>query len=637
MEYLSEGPLNFHGGELPRIIQGARAGSLKELVTLAKIWESLPNPLGFHLIFLHHLNSSAVPTQPKSDIMGIIEGTEEGRAFWSLWGLGSMGVPLLRAGLKVDPCGQDIIKAWPGIFKWSAFFYTSHVQIDIASPQKKSMRGVVRDVIASCWCSLAFSESAKRAMLKTRGVIDIAARLWLFEDDPEEARVTQIARGIPIGTLLLKLLSDTDDEADWDNFISATSGNMDKIARISLSRLKTAFKAPKFASNPGECIAILSFIGRLCCSPKPEILQALLDNGVIVVCIKFLIRLASVVNEGSCSPDLRAEFVVPMTGTFRILLLCLEDTIGLPWVLQAANAGLITAFVECSPLFNDISHDDYTTVSATISNTIPRYLAYWGVVQAVDAAFLKLEKTERFLSLRRSKAWEAFNGLALLTARRFRLVGQYKQMKKKATTCSNPRCLKVDLRNTFRKCAKCRTAVYCSKECQTSHWSDSKFNHRRSCREPVTEPEDPEEYVDFSGHDSEYILLVNIYETRYNLTHLKHLAATEYPDTPRQDLVVVIDYNVVPMTCKLDLRSTWMQTYPHLFIFPRGGRLPVLDFETTTIIIGRVPYAGKGTPQYYVAPVPGGIWNWERGRREFAATDQITEIIEQRRKLYCGI
>ncbi|TFK58089.1 hypothetical protein BDN72DRAFT_134187, partial [Pluteus cervinus] len=539
----------------------------------------------------------------------------------------------------------DIIQAWPGIFKWSAYLFTYRIQVsstdkstNTAPPQRSLTRAILRDVIAAAWCSLAFSKSAREVMLQTRGVVDVAARLWFFEGNSE---VSPVADGLQMGAFLLKILSDTDEEADWDRIISAAGGDVKKIVKISLTRLKDASKAPEFASSPLQCFAILSFIERLCVSPKPKVFQTLLDHGLAFICVRFLIRIASVINEGSHNADDRAEFAKIMVATFRVLLFCLEDTIGLPWVLQATNAGLLTAFVECSPLYKDLNHDDYTTVSTSVNDTIPRYLAYSSVVQAVDAALLKLKKTERFLSLQRSRAWEAFNGLALLTARRFRLVGQLKYVKKNLTTCSNPRCLKVDLRDTFRKCSKCRTAVYCSTECQTTHWSDSSFNHKKECHERPKGDPDPEEYMDLSGRDSEYLILLNITETRYNLPRLKHLAATEYSGTPLHDLVVVIDYNSVPTTTLFNLRSTWEADQPKLFKFPQGGRLPNLEPMSTTVVIGTVPYAGKGTPRYHVTPIPGGIWNLDKGVKGRQAGARFAKRIDQevqaKRKLYSGV
>ncbi|TFK68989.1 hypothetical protein BDN72DRAFT_643440 [Pluteus cervinus] len=125
MEYLPDESFVVSSGQLPEIIHDARQGSLVDLVSLARVWASLPNALGgIHTVFLHHLNSLEVPTEPKPDIT-----LEEARAFWSLWALTKLGWLLVQSGSDTDPCGRDIIQAWPGIFKWSAYLFTYRVQV----------------------------------------------------------------------------------------------------------------------------------------------------------------------------------------------------------------------------------------------------------------------------------------------------------------------------------------------------------------------------------------------------------------------------------------------------------------------------------------------------------------------------
>lgn len=47
--------------------------------------------------------------------------------------------------------------------------------------------------------------------------------------------------------------------------------------------------------------------------------------------------------------------------------------------------------------------------------------------------------------------------------------------------CSNPKCLKPQEDVKFKKCARCKVTVYCSKECQIVHWKQE--GHHKQCHD----------------------------------------------------------------------------------------------------------------------------------------------------------
>ncbi|TFK64494.1 hypothetical protein BDN72DRAFT_846539 [Pluteus cervinus] len=594
-------------GPLPQTVLGATIGSLKELEILARIWTALLEPLsiGIHLIFLRYLDSSKVSTEPRPNIAGVTKGVEEGRAFWALWGLGKLSE--LFPETIPDNYAQDFVKAWPGIFKWSAFFFTSRLQVpsinqstDMSSPQRCLTRRLFRDLIAGSWCSLAFSKSTRKVMLETPGAMDIAARLWVFEGDStlDVPRAMSYGEGAPMASQLWDLLSGEEginNQLALNSILSAVGGDTGRIAQTALGRLTKAFKASNFSSESQDSTIILSLIGRLgfqVFPPNPEVLQAFLDGGIIPVCIKLLIQIASAVNNRSSETDSQENFVTLMMLAYKTLVVCLDVPIGRPWVLQAINAGLLTAFVECSPLYGDLKLDDYTTVSQMIADRIPTYLAYFTVVQAMDKAFMQLEKTERVSSLRKTRAWTAFNDLALLTARRFAFSALFKEVKKQATRqCGNPKCKKVNVRSNFRRCAKCQITLYCSRECQFVDWKE--FNHKKDC--------EPTKDWDISRRDAEYLQVLNLSEVRHHRHDLRRLASTEHPGVPLHDLMVVIDYNVAPTTRRVDLYSTWSRNFPKMF--------PVSRNDSTTHAVSIVPHEGTDVAKYHPTAIPDDMWD----------------------------
>ncbi|TFK68986.1 hypothetical protein BDN72DRAFT_643162 [Pluteus cervinus] len=644
--------------ERKEIIARARKGSLRDLVVLAQAWDTLPNPLseGIQSIFFRHLNSSDVPIKPELttiDIEDFRDSIASGtlRAFWSLCALGKLTG--LLSPLTTDPYGHEIVRAWPGIFKWSAFLYASHVQPPSVDPgdttpseKLAATRGMVRDVIATSWCALTGSKSAKTTMLQTHGVVEIAARLWVLEDDPNVTKNTPFGDGVPVGSLLLDQLSTGEGEAVVNHIITAAGGDLGRIARTSLDRLKKDFTSSQFPADPLDSTLHFNLVAQFCRSPNLEIRETFLNHGAILICVQLLIRIASVMNEEAINPDEKKAFLQLMTMGFWFLMNFLDTTSGVPWVLQAINSGLLTAFVECSPFYFDLKHDDYRIASATIVTTIPRYLAYLCVVQATDAAFLKLKRTPRFSSLRMSRAWKDFDSLSLLTAQRFGVISQVKFMKQNATICSNPKCQKLDVRNNFRKCAKCGKVLYCSKECQAIHWKE--LGHRQHCKNTGKDNMLPQEDGAVSQRDFQYLQWLNINQARYNLPHLKRLAAQQYPGVPLNDLMVVINYDELPFSTHVFVYSEWVRDHPE----PLNGEsleqkyrpdLLVKEFTSITAIVA----CGKSS-KLMLTRTPGPIWEWDRHPEHAGVVAKVDPAgkrivdwkdkeAEARRRQYCGV
>ncbi|TFK68950.1 hypothetical protein BDN72DRAFT_959887 [Pluteus cervinus] len=636
-------------GQLQDLIIGAQKGSIEELSILARIHGSLPDPLTgeIHLIFLNHLNSSDVPTKPKSNTTGL----EEKRAFWSLWALAALDSILSKSEStrNSDPCGTELVKAWPGVFKWSAYFYTFRVQ-DSGDHSAAALRqrSIVREVLICAWCALFRSKSAKGAMFRTRGIGDIAARLWFweFEADAEVTRITRFSDGVSTMPCLQDLIGSRGNQAAFDSLISAAGGDIGRVMQTTCHRLKKIVKAPRFTGEPVYGFLTFMFMAQLCLS-KPEAHQALLSHGAIPVCIEFLFWIAFVVNEESYTTEERDLFVDLMKVPFALIGRSIETTTGLPWVLEAINSGLLAAFVECSPLYDDLPDDEYATVSSVITTTIPKYLVYSCAVQAMDKAFLKLKKTAQFRSLQKTRAWEGFYNLAVLTSWRVGVAGQFKQMQKEITTCDSPKCYKSDARNKFRKCAKCGWALYCSKECQTVHWKE--FGHKKVCREPGGAYNGSQEDGNITIRDWEYIQSLNICETRYNLPYLKRLASTEYPGVPLDKLSIVIDYTTVPTSYHVTLRSRWMKEGSKAMTCGDHCIHEAVE-KPGTNILGLVPHSIAG-PRIYHTPTPfeDRIWDLDQVLTMMDGTqarldptgnkiiDWMSEAAEERTKLYCGI
>ncbi|TFK68974.1 hypothetical protein BDN72DRAFT_841177 [Pluteus cervinus] len=606
------------------IIGAAKKGSLRELAILAKSWYTLPEALRNEilLIFFHHLNSSDVPTEPNPDFIDIeateIESEERPltnatrRAFWSLSAIARCA-GFLQYLLPTDPYGADFIQAWPGIFKWSVFLYASFVQSYVTdrgalSERRAAARRITRETIARSWCALSLSESAKKTMLETRGVVGIAAELWIFEDTLDDIQATSFAGGLPYRTVLSQLQSlwRSGEEDAMKHIISVTRGDLVEVAKTLLRRLKKAFNSPEFVSNHTDTTTILTFLERFCDHPDPEVCKTFLENGAIAVCVRLLTRVASILNARGADLNVISDsgHMSVMIIGFRFLGSVLETTSGAPWVLQAIKSGLLSVFVECSPAYGYLTDEAMVIVFTPLGNIIPRYLVYSGVVQAMDAAFFNLENTARVRSLRQSRAWRTFEELALWTAWRFKVIEQIKKASDTSSICSNRKCHKVDVRNNFRKCGNCGARLYCSKECQVIDWKE--FGHKQGCTKALRARIVPREDGGLSRYDYGYMQNLNIYESLANLPTLIELAATKYAGVPLDDLMIVINYNTIPFAIDVLIYREWAKINPELYNPPQDEHQPHLYADGHSLVIGFAPCGKRQT--MVVTHIPGGIW-----------------------------
>ncbi|TFK68983.1 hypothetical protein BDN72DRAFT_797066 [Pluteus cervinus] len=631
------------------IIDEARKGSPYELEVLARHWQNLPDGLsdGLEDVFFHHLNSADPPSDPNADISD--RKDEEGetetyisneslKAFWSLYALAQTRKPLDL--YSADRYAPGIIKAWPGVFKWSAFFFVSRIQIPLTSSDhnpdsaafKRSTRNITREVISRAWVALAWSEPARKVMLDTHGVVEIAAKLWILEDDEPEEDEEEFEDGLLVRSNLLSLLSrEKDHTATVDRIIEAAGENPARIARTALTRLKQAFKSPQFIKDRQDCIAIFSLIMQFCTSSRSDIRKAFLDQGAVAVAVRLLLRIASAANAAD-HPG-HAPNSMLLVFPYIFLQAYLEATDGYDLVLQALNAGLLIAFVECSPLYKNLSDTEYLVISTTITDIVPKYMAYLPVLQTVDTALKTLGRAKQFSSLRSTKAWKDFTNLSQWTAERIVVMEYSKAMKKNNAICYNLRCTKADVRNNFRKCGQCGTVLYCSKECQVAHWKEG---HKRVCMKKEDFSRVTENGNILPLRDLNYMQILSVRLARNSLPHLRDLAARDQPHVPLKDLMVLIDYTDMPPKFGVALRAKWAQKRPDLFNWPKHLFRADLEPETFTTVYGVVPH-GEGKTRMVLSVVSGCIWNMDRNLESMKQDAELDTAMEAKKKEYWGL
>ncbi|KAJ7094703.1 hypothetical protein B0H15DRAFT_830575 [Mycena belliarum] len=509
-----------------KAIENARRGSLTDLNDLADFWQEVPElfPLGILDVFFHHLDAGKAFAVPS---LANHRSPAANCAFASLAGLCKAGDYLLPgAPYHHDPA---ILKAWPGIFKWSAFLFAARVTS--TALQSIEARRNTMDVISATWYCLTRADGLREAIAGTKGAIEIATQLWLLDEAVPHSGIPFF--NVPSGAAALAAI--LVDSSAVDRALATAGGALDAIVKPAMGRARNALAHTPLQSAP--VTIYLDLLGHLSRAWDHPLRYALLHAGAIPLCTRAAGSFARVLNAGG-DPELLHAAV----AAFMYLANCLESTDGFTWVLQSIAADVLLAFADFSPHLTRLDAEDCDMVCSLLHTILPKYLVYRSVVRAVEESMRRLGPTQlkRIDASVAQKVWVDFRRLA---EERSLVVLQAVAVKGKAATCDNVKCHKVDAKNAFRKCSGCSTTLYCSKECQTVAWREG--GHKNMCKMKQRERLEgksqaiPKSDVDFFHH-------LATRDTRHHLPLLRRLARTEHPALRPGELIMRVDYTVVP-------------------------------------------------------------------------------------------
>ena len=324
-----------------------------------------------------------------------------------------------------DIHGPIIIQAWPGVFKWSAFFFVGRVQHKSVKPEVQKTN---LDVISAALYALSRSDSVRKVMSATKGSIELATQMWVMED---KGNLPSFAN-IPTASAALDALLKDDNGPALDRVIAAAGGDADNVAQLMLSRLRTSINSTPVYGAPA--VAYLDLVGHLSRAPEHALRHAFLGSNTIALCTKIALSVSKMLNVGNGAPPIQLDVMV---AAFGYLTNCLESTDGFTWVSQSIQSGLLMAFLDCSPHFSKLDPDDCDMVLSIVRNILPKYLVYRSVIQAVDGTIRKLGDPLHHQRIEKSIArnvWADFHKLAM---ERYLVTLQAAAMKGKGATCDN--------------------------------------------------------------------------------------------------------------------------------------------------------------------------------------------------------
>lgn len=213
--------------------------------------------------------------------------------------------------------------------------------------------------------------------------------------------------------------------------LKAAGGKPDQVAKLALTRLQTEGQKPRIG---GFRIAVYAdILSQFSRSPIHPLRHGILIGGAMSTVTKTLVTVASQIN--SSNRPMLLDAVVALFGYLRN---CLESTDGFTWIMQSVQAGLLMAFVDCSPHFSKLEDiEDREMIISIIKDVIPRYLVYRSVVRTVSTALDVAYKSPKIGRVLKSMAKDDWQQFIFLAKERMLVEAHCSAWKGKATMCDN--------------------------------------------------------------------------------------------------------------------------------------------------------------------------------------------------------
>ncbi|KAJ7138909.1 hypothetical protein C8R46DRAFT_1234148 [Mycena filopes] len=169
----------------------------------------------------------------------------------------------------------------------------------------------------------------------------------------------------------------------------------------------------------------------------------------------------------------------------------LEEGGVVEWLSQALSAGLLELIVTLS-----LAYGRYTTESEEIwlswailqrliRKLLPEYFVHHKIAAQLRVAISKAIPFTSSAIFRKCIIFPFWNDFVDLVDERVRALDLFLDTKlSSSNACENMQCSRTGSQDAFKRCATCRLAFYCSRECQKSDWQAV---HRSSCRTLLVE------------------------------------------------------------------------------------------------------------------------------------------------------
>ncbi|KAJ7473027.1 hypothetical protein B0H11DRAFT_2037067 [Mycena galericulata] len=380
----------------------------------------------------------------------------------------------LYASLHIAPPSafHDI---WPRYWAWIKFFQAGTEDREHSEEAEHQLcLGFVTFV-----ASLSQTPTLSRLISGTAGVRNVIARAWWLHVRKEVSHEHDMSLDTIIGCIVGVVQAS--QSAGLAEYIRGAGGSIGDLASLvikTISQLVPSRSASVSAQTVKLVRGLLQFIittdhGHDRQHDAPSLSVALRNRG--------LARVLTMVIDTVATGTL-AESTHVLHDSFTLLGITFNARQGYVWIGEAVKSGLLHAMVKSGNQGpGSTVHGHLTFLLQAI---LPMSLMYYSVVRHMEGALADIESIVPGSSLARTEKWQHFVRLA-----RERIIILKALDAPDAvwpTACDNLKCGVISAKPSFKRCAGCKNAYYCSRACQISDWRDG--GHDRTCSPALNLP-----------------------------------------------------------------------------------------------------------------------------------------------------
>ncbi|KLO07112.1 hypothetical protein SCHPADRAFT_664396 [Schizopora paradoxa] len=430
--------------------------------------------------FLEHLQASKVPlidATPASLDRSPSDLKVE-RAVTALRVLGSAARHIDLIQTKPEIC-ELLVARWPDLLAWMWYFYHSYFEKNSGS---RGFKMEIYRCICMVFMMACLRDKYTLAIAEVNGSIQLATLLCMVDTKGTFLNRETACLGL---FTLLHFLQIQVTIASLDEVLEALGGNAKPFMDVTIARLEDTFNAPEIVDRTTFVYTtIFLVIGNTDSVIGHPIWVAMRAKNPIVILTNAVRRVLDILptaSSGRYGPDSASKlrhFVT--TVLFHISTTLLKDSVRVKLALQALQAEIMTALIDCAPLAFSFRPFDRDAIVKVLKQ-LTWLTMHLPVARQASAELEKLERTcsvqGRFnaSTLDVRNAWVTFYDAIL--ARRT-ILEQMQTLDSTPMACDN--CFRFDERANFKKCAGCGMTHYCSRDCQSRAWKEK--GHRDECK-----------------------------------------------------------------------------------------------------------------------------------------------------------
>ncbi|KAK7036356.1 hypothetical protein R3P38DRAFT_3263717 [Favolaschia claudopus] len=458
------------------VVETALAGSVPAAYRLGQLISQIPQSEALNTLpyVFAHLDPSGIPSASQTVDADLVSGTPippmATTVELALCASTSLSFFSKAGILPIEVC-PDL---WPRFWKWAQFFDQFWDSLRTVMHAGISREEFCR-LQASCITALGNHLDLRKKIPLTPGVPRILAIAWKAAVSAPRVRPEWLMQEVYNMTFSMPMKDSTQET--FKEVIEGVGGSLQALAA-------TYEKHFSLAAAP---------------SPNTE-----LAADYLMVAGAFLYIGAAEADSVPLRDALRAHPLLPTVLTTisalhgkpaagKALAFCLTyvcDTLGsspgYTYAAQAFQAGLLRVLITLAVSVaktgkdrrDDTGNPIHMSIKLLLTEILPRSLVHYTALQGLSGVLDDVKSFSAASHIEKSAFHKEWDEFLLLAEARLNLLQSWQDSKPYPKACDNLKCGKIGPRGEFQCCGGCRTANYCSTNCQTADWRN---NHKQIC------------------------------------------------------------------------------------------------------------------------------------------------------------